>query len=52
MLMNSLGQVVAQQNFDAIRGVNTVELSTGFRGAAFLVIRQGSQKFMHKVNLK
>ena len=52
MLTNSLGQVVAQQNFDAIRGVNTVELSTAFRGAAFLVIRQGSQKFMHKVNLK
>ncbi|WP_407442041.1 glycoside hydrolase family 5 protein [Fibrobacter sp.] len=52
MLMNGLGQVIAKQSFDASAGVNTVELTSGFRGTAFLVIRQGSQNFTAKVNMR
>ena len=52
MLMNSIGQVVAQQNFTASRGANSVELSSSYRGPAMLVVRQGSQQFVQKVILK
>ena len=51
-LMNSLGQVIAQQNFIAGKGMNTVELSSNYRGPAMLMIRQGSQRYMQKVILK
>ena len=52
MLMNSIGQVVAQQNFTASRGANTVELSSSYRGPAMLVVRQGSQQLVQKIMLK
>jgi len=51
-LMNSLGQVIAQQNFTANKGMNTVELSSNYRGPAMLMVRQGSQRYMQKVILK
>lgn len=52
LLMNGLGQVIAKQDINATRGTNTVTLRTGFRGTAFLIVKQGSQKFTQKVNLK
>ena len=52
MLMNSMGQVIAQQNFTANKGLNRVELSSDYRGPAMLMVRQGSQKFVQKVILK
>lgn len=52
MLMNSLGQVIAQQNFTANKGMNSVELSSNYRGPAMLMVRQGSQRYMQKVILK
>lgn len=51
-LINGLGQVIASQNFTAHAGANTVQLTTGYRGAAMLLVKQGSQKFMQKVILK
>ena len=51
-LMNSLGQVIAQQNFTANKGMNSVELSSNYRGPAMLMIKQGSQRYMQKVILK
>lgn len=51
-LMNSLGQVVASKSIDASRGANTVSLQAGFHGTAFLVIRQGSQKFSKAIQVK
>jgi len=51
-LLNGLGQVIAAQNFNASAGSNTVQLTTGFRGPAILMVKQGSQKFMQKVILK
>ena len=52
MLLNSLGQVVAQQSFTASKGLNRVELSSDYRGPAMLMVKQGSQKFIQKVILK
>ncbi|WP_407457056.1 cellulase family glycosylhydrolase, partial [Fibrobacter sp.] len=52
VLMNTMGQVIAQQNFTASKGMNRVELSSDYRGAAMLMVRQGSQKFIQKVILK
>ena len=52
MLMNSLGQVIAQQDFTANKGMNSVELSSNYRGPAMLMIKQGSQRYMQKVILK
>jgi len=52
MLMNSLGQVIAQQNFTANKGMNSVELSSNYRGPAMLMVKQGSQRYMQKVILK
>lgn len=51
-LVNGLGQVIAAQNFNAHAGANSVQLTTGFRGPAMLLVKQGSQKFMQKVILK
>ncbi len=51
-LMNSLGQVIAQQSFTANKGMNSVELSSNYRGPAMLMIKQGSQRYMQKVILK
>ena len=51
-LMNSLGQVIARKNFEARHGANRVSLETGYHGTAFLVIRQGSQKFSKAIQLK
>ena len=50
--MNSLGQVIASKNVNATRGANSVSLETSYQGAAFLVIRQGSQKMVKSVRLK
>lgn len=52
MLLNSIGQVIAQQNFTASKGMNTVELSSDYRGPAVLMVKQGSQRYMQKVILK
>ena len=52
MLMNSLGQVIAQQNFTASKGSNSVDLMSNYRGPAMLIVRQGSQQLVQKVILK
>ena len=35
VLMNSLGQVIAEKSISVEKGLNTVSLKTGFRGVAF-----------------
>ena len=52
VLMNSLGQVIAQQNFTASKGTNRVEMRSSFRGPAMLIVKHGSQQFVQKVMLK
>ncbi len=52
MLMNAMGQVIAQQNFTASKGTNSVELTSSYRGPAMLIVKQGSQQFVQKINLK
>ncbi|MDY6264891.1 MAG: glycoside hydrolase family 5 protein [Fibrobacter sp.] len=52
VLMNTMGQTIAQQNFTASKGMNTVELSSDYRGPAVLMVKQGSQRYMQKVILK
>ena len=52
MLLNTNGQVIAQQSFSADRGTNTIELYNTYRGVAMLVVRQGSQQLVQKVVLK
>lgn len=51
-LMNAMGQVIAQKNFTAYRGTNSVELRSDYRGPAMLMVKQGSQRYMQKVILK
>ena len=52
MLMNAMGQVIAQQSFTASKGMNSVELTSSSRGPAMLIVKQGSQQFVQKINLK
>ena len=52
MLMNSMGQVIAQQAFNATAGANEVKLSTSARGPAVLIVKMGSQKNVQKVTLR
>ena len=52
MLLNSLGQVIVQQNFTASKGSNSIELTSDYRGPAMLMIKQGSQRYMQKIILK
>ena len=52
MLMNSMGQVIAQKNFNAHVGANEVQLSTNTRGAAVLIVKMGSQKSVQQVRLR
>lgn len=50
-LMNMLGQVLASRTVSANAGSNTVELSTGYRGAAILRIQCAGHSYTAKVNL-
>lgn len=52
ILMNGLGQVVAQQNVSVKAGSNSVQLKSTFRGPAFIIVKQGSQMYSQKVVLK
>ena len=52
MLMNAMGQVIAQQSFTAGKGTNSVNLISNYRGPAMLVIKAGSQQLVQKVMLK
>ncbi len=52
MLMNTMGQVIAQQNINTKVGANEIQLNTNFRGPAILIVKQGSQKNIQKINLK
>ena len=52
MLLNSMGQVTAHQEFSAVKGMNRIELRTNYRGPAMLVVKQGGQQFVQKVMLK
>lgn len=52
VLMNSLGQVIAEKSFNAVKGLNTVSLNTGFRGVAFVQVRQQSSFSTAKVIIK
>lgn len=52
MLMNSMGQVIAQKSFNASTGMNEVQLSTSARGPAVLIVKMGSQKSVQKVTLR
>lgn len=51
-LMNFMGQVIDQKNFNASKGANSVELQSNYRGAAMLIVKQGSQRYAQKVLLK
>jgi hypothetical protein len=51
-LMNTMGQVIAQQAFNATAGANEVKLKTNFRGPAVLIVKMGSQKNVQKVTLR
>ena len=51
-LMNTMGQVIAQQSFTANAGMNKVQLSTNFRGPAVLIVKQGSQKNVQQIKLR
>lgn len=51
-LMNTMGQVIAQQNFTANAGMNKVQLKTNFRGPAVLIVKQGSQKSVQQIKLR
>ncbi|MCQ2060433.1 MAG: glycoside hydrolase family 5 protein [Fibrobacter sp.] len=51
-LMNSLGQVIAAQDFNAKSGANAIQLATSFHGPAFLIVKQGSQQYTAKVLLR
>ena len=50
--MNTMGQVIDQQNFTANKGANSVELRTNYRGPAMLLVKQGSVQYVQKVILK
>lgn len=50
-LMNMLGQVLATRTVSASAGSNTVELSTGYRGAAILRVQCAGKSYTAKVNL-
>ena len=52
MLLNSMGQVTAHQEFSAVKGMNRIELRNNYRGPAMLVVKQGGQQFVQKVLLK
>jgi hypothetical protein len=52
MLLNSIGQVTAHQEFSAVKGMNRIELRSNYRGPAMLVVKQGGQQFVQKVILK
>ena len=51
-LLNTMGQVIAQQSFTANAGMNKVQLSTNFRGPAVLIVKQGSQKNAQQIKLR
>jgi aryl-phospho-beta-D-glucosidase BglC (GH1 family) len=51
-LMNTMGQAIAQQHFTANVGMNSVQLSTNYRGPAILIVKQGSQKNVQKITLR
>ena len=44
--------MIAQQSFAASKGMNRIELSNSYHGAAMLVVKVGSQKLVQKVILK
>lgn len=52
LLLNTKGQVIAQQDFTTSKGSNAVELRNNYRGVAMLIVRQGSQQLVQKVILK
>ena len=52
MLLNTKGEVIAQQSFSTSKGANAVELRSTYRGVAMLIVRQGSQQLVQKVILK
>jgi len=52
MLLNTKGQVIAQQEFTTSKGSNAVELRNNYRGVAMFIVRQGSQQLVQKVILK
>ena len=52
VLLNSMGQVIAQESFMANKGMNSVELRNSYRGPAMLMVKQGSQRYVQKVILK
>ena len=52
LLLNTKGQVIAQQDFTTSKGSNAVELRNNYRGVAMFIVRQGSQQLVQKVILK
>ena len=52
LLLNGLGQVIAQKSFATSNGANRIELRSNYRGPAMLVVKQGGQQFVQKVMLK
>ncbi|SHL18906.1 glycoside hydrolase family 5 protein [Fibrobacter sp. UWEL] len=52
MLLNTLGQEVAAKHFTAMPGSNSVQLSTNYRGAAVLIVKQGKVAYSKRVILK
>lgn len=51
-LLNSMGQTVASETVSTHSGMNSVQLSTGFRGTGFLVVKQGNLRYTAKIRLK
>lgn len=51
-LMNSLGQSIASETVRTSLGTNSVQLSSGFRGPAILVVKQGNSRHTARVILK
>ena len=51
-LVNTKGEVIAQQSFSTSKGATAVELRSTYRGVAMLIVRQGSQQLVQKVILK
>lgn len=52
MLTNSLGQVVSKKTFKTSVGANTVNLATPFRGAGYLIIKNGSSQSAVPIKIK
>ncbi|MCK9183036.1 MAG: glycoside hydrolase family 5 protein [Fibrobacteraceae bacterium] len=52
VLMNSLGQILAQKAFIGTKGTNSISFGTSYRGIVFVQVLQNSFKTSAKITLK